>query len=170
MAWRLADELNEDEFRDFKASYRKKSRFLVDESLGPEAARVLRDLGWNVVFVADVGLNSRDDQDVYAYAWREDRIILTHDTDFLDDKRFPPNRNPGVVVLPGASGSPAPLERELARLHLIVAPYREAHRHSKIYVGAEREWTVNAWSKNDGKHHCRRLKFEPGGRILEWHE
>src|SRR5438046_3031647 len=38
MPWQLADELSPDDFRDFQAQYRKKSRFLVDESLGPEAS------------------------------------------------------------------------------------------------------------------------------------
>src|SRR5262245_42318734 len=34
----------------------------------------------------DVDLAGRDDTEVYAYAWRENRVQLTHDGDFLDDK------------------------------------------------------------------------------------
>jgi predicted nuclease of predicted toxin-antitoxin system len=52
------------------------------------------------VFAKPVGLGGRSDEEIFAYAWREKRIIWTHDRDFLDDKRFPVHRNPGVLVLP----------------------------------------------------------------------
>jgi predicted nuclease of predicted toxin-antitoxin system len=45
------------------------------------------------------------DEDVFAVAWKENRIPVTHDPDFLDDRRFPLHRNPGIVVIrPGSSG------------------------------------------------------------------
>ena len=170
MVWKPYREISDEESRAFDKKFRKKSRFLIDESLGAEAARVLRDLGWNTVFVGDVGLSGRDDKDIYAFAWKEDRILLTHDTDFLDDVRFPPYRNPGVVILPGAAGSPAPLERELARLHIILAPYREAHRYAKILVGTWGEWSISAWGKRDGRHARWRIRFGRHGRVEIWSE
>ena len=42
---------------------------------------------------------------VLAFAWKEQRILLTHDFDFLDDSRFPFQRNPGLVGLLGGMGS-----------------------------------------------------------------
>jgi predicted nuclease of predicted toxin-antitoxin system len=83
---------------------KRKTRFLIDESLGIEVANYLREKGYNVQFVGDVGLTGRSDEDVFSYAWRENRMLWTHDRDFLDDRRFPEHRNPGVVVLPGGSG------------------------------------------------------------------
>jgi len=59
--------------------------------------------------VGDVDLAGRDDTEVYAYAWRENRVQLTHDGDFLDDKKFPQHCNPGVIVLPGGGGDQAAL-------------------------------------------------------------
>src|SRR5271166_4121989 len=80
-------------------------RFLVDESLGRDAARVLRENGWNAKFVSDLRLLGKDDTVVFAEAWKQKRVILTHDRDFLDNRKFPPHRNPGVVVfVVGASG------------------------------------------------------------------
>ncbi|MGA2905333.1 MAG: DUF5615 family PIN-like protein [Candidatus Korobacteraceae bacterium] len=80
-------------------------RFLVDESLGNDAARLLRDQGYNAKFVEDLGLMGKADDAVFAAAWKDQRIVLTHDRDFLDNRRFPQNRNPGVVVFAvGASG------------------------------------------------------------------
>jgi predicted nuclease of predicted toxin-antitoxin system len=86
------------------AGEKKKTRFLVDESLGVEIAEYIRGRGFNALFVADAGLRGRSDEDVFAVAWRERRVLLTHDRDFLDDGRFPENRNPGVIVLPGGNG------------------------------------------------------------------
>ncbi len=51
------------------------------------------------------GLEGRSDEDVLAAAWKDKRVLVTHDADFLDDLRFPPHRNPGIIVIrPGASG------------------------------------------------------------------
>jgi len=84
----------------------RRGRFLVDESLGRSAATALNELRYNTLFVGDVGLNGRDDADVLAYAWRTRRILLTHDRDFLDNRRFPESRNPGLaVILAGADGN-----------------------------------------------------------------
>src|SRR5215469_3132633 len=103
MAWKELAPVTDKQTRDF-SRFKKKARFLVDESLGEGVARVLREDGWNAIFVSDVGLVSHSDEDVFAHAWKEDRIVLTHDHDFLDDRCFPPHRNAGVIVLPGASG------------------------------------------------------------------
>jgi predicted nuclease of predicted toxin-antitoxin system len=81
-----------------------KARILVDENLGEEVALFLRNQGCNVEFAGDVGLAGKDNSEVASYAWREKRMIWTHDSDFLDDTLLPEHRNPGVVVLPGANG------------------------------------------------------------------
>ena len=80
----------------------RKTRILVDESLGRGVADLLKDRGYNAVFAEDVGLKGKDDSAVAAYAWREKRSIWTHDADFLKDSVVPQHSNPGVVVLPGA--------------------------------------------------------------------
>ena len=84
---------------------RQRVRFLVDENLGTDAARVLRENGWNAKSVSDLRLVGKDDQAVFGAAWKQKRVVLTHDRDFLDNRRFPVHRNPGIVVfVVGASG------------------------------------------------------------------
>jgi hypothetical protein len=65
MAWRRI--LN-DQFSDFNRKFESKARFLVDESVGMEAARLIRDRGWNVRYVDDVGLWTRSDEEVLAFS------------------------------------------------------------------------------------------------------
>jgi predicted nuclease of predicted toxin-antitoxin system len=115
VAWKRVELPPDKEMAAFVRDQKAKARFLVDESLGPAVAEVLRGAGWNVKFVADVNLAGHSDEDVLAFAHRDDRILLTHDADFLDDRRFPPHRNPGVVVLPGGSGNERVLIRALGQ-------------------------------------------------------
>lgn len=85
-------------------AFRGKARILVDENLGEGVALFLRAQGCNVEFANDVGLAGKGDEEIAAYAWREKRMIWTHDRDFLSDTLLPEHRNPGVVVLPGGDG------------------------------------------------------------------
>jgi predicted nuclease of predicted toxin-antitoxin system len=105
MPWTKLDLPTHEEMRRLDAEYRGRARFLVDESMGERVSEILRGEGFNVRYVGDVGLIGRSDEDVFAEAWRDNRVLVTHDPDFLDNRRFPPHRNPGVVLIrPGSSG------------------------------------------------------------------
>ncbi|MDM8359019.1 DUF5615 family PIN-like protein [Pandoraea communis] len=140
-----------EEIKLFVRQFRKKARFLVDENMGEAAADLLRSLGCRVTFVGDVGLRGKSDETVFAYAWKKRLIILTHDSDFLDDKAFPYHRNPGVIVLPGAEGD-GMLERALIDVVRLVSPYGEVHAGEKISVSVDRVWTMRRFDKAIGKH------------------
>jgi hypothetical protein len=168
MPWHRVTDVPNDKVHAFAQQFQKKARFLVDESPGPNVAEVLRDQGLNAKYVADLGLDGHSDEDVFARAWSEDRIILTHDTDFLDDKRFPPHRNPGVVVLPGAQGDDAVLMTSLAGLLSFVAPFREGYRRSKVIASADAEWTFIRRDLDTGAMTKRRFRIPPRGPTQEW--
>jgi predicted nuclease of predicted toxin-antitoxin system len=99
MPWKKLDLPTADEMRGMDEAYRGKARFLVDESMGATIAKYLNEKGYNTKYVGDEGLEGRSDEDVFAFAWKNERIIVTHDPDFLDDRRFPPHRNPGIVLV-----------------------------------------------------------------------
>jgi hypothetical protein len=46
-----------DQVSDFNRKFESKARFLVDESVGMDAVRLIQDRGWNVRYVDDVGLS-----------------------------------------------------------------------------------------------------------------
>ena len=59
-----------------------------------------RDLGWDVLFVLEHDeLRRASDVEHYRHAREFGRTLITLDRDFLDDRRFPPDASPGVVVL-----------------------------------------------------------------------
>lgn len=168
MTWHRVPDAPQEEVKAFADQFRKRARFLVDESLGVDVAKVLQDQGWNAKYVAELGLEGHSDEDVFARAWVDDRIVLTHDTGFLDDRRFPPHRNPGVVVLPGAQGDEVSLITALAGVSSFVAPFREGYRRRKVLVSANSEWTFIGQNPDSGAMEKRRFRIPPRGVMEEW--
>jgi predicted nuclease of predicted toxin-antitoxin system len=132
---------------------------LVDESVGMDAVRLIQDRGWNVCYVDDVGLSGRSDEEVLAFAWEEQRFLLTHDFEFLDDSRFPFQRNPGLVVLPGGTGSTLRLAEAINGVLALIGPYSEVYRGYKIRITEDGVWTIRRFNTEEGVHQEISVKF-----------
>jgi hypothetical protein len=78
----------------------RRTRFLADENIEPWAVHVMRRNRLDVLEARQLGLEQRDDPEVFAASWKLRRLLLTHDRDFLDDTRVPYNRCAGLMVLP----------------------------------------------------------------------
>ena len=57
-------------------------KLLVDENLHSDVVQWLGDQGFDVLDVCDQGLHGTSDADLLQIAFSEDRVILTHDSDF----------------------------------------------------------------------------------------
>lgn len=57
-------------------------RFLIDNALSPEVARLLRDAGHDAVHVRDYGLQAAEDPVILERAWIEERVVVSADSDF----------------------------------------------------------------------------------------
>ncbi len=148
----------------------RKARFLVDESLGEEAALLLRNLGWNAVFVTDLNLQSKDDRTVFSAAWKTRRVLFTHDRDFLDNRRFPHHRNPGVVVfVVGASGGDD--DRLLRAVFLAQAYIRvwgpDYMRGTKVVFSDDERFSIER-KEEGGTLKTRRFWAPKRGELFEW--
>lgn len=165
MAWRPIKIMKE-EIAAFERKYKKKARLLLDENLDPALAEGLRALGWKLGTVEEIGLKSRDDEDVLAYAHRENRILITNDGDFRNESRFPPHRNPGVVIIPKDLNEAT---RSLAVVLPLVGKYRELFRGAVVEV--DRGGTISIRStENDGRRTTTRFRYSKGSDALKWEE
>src|ERR1700719_153598 len=81
------------------AHYPSKARFIVDDSAGSEVAKALQGCGYNVKRLVDSGVRAQSDDELFTAAGKDNRVIVTHNQDFLDNCRFPPTTNPGVIVI-----------------------------------------------------------------------
>lgn len=58
-------------------------RFHLDEHLDPDIARALRRYGIDVTTTVEAGLRTQSDFAQLDFATREQRVLVTHDADFL---------------------------------------------------------------------------------------
>ena len=89
------------ELRSIAANLAAVPRVYADANLPAGVIASMRhDLHWDVLFVLeDEELRRAPDREHYRRARELARTLITLDRDFFDDKRFPVEDSPGVVVL-----------------------------------------------------------------------
>jgi hypothetical protein len=167
MPWVPLEQPAEDDLRRAMAQHRTRARFLVDESAGVGVARLLKDNGYNAKFVEDIGLRGHSDEDVFAAAWNERRVIITHDADFLDDRRFPPHRNPGVILIhPGADG-----HDDEGLIGCLVKALLIAGNHASWFQGTKLEFFSEEIAiSSEGEPTRERFLWKRRGKVMKWIE
>jgi len=91
-------------------------RFHLDESAHGRLATALRHRGIDVTISADVQLLSASDEQQLAFAFQENRVLITHDADFLQlhQAGF---MHAGIVYGPPGHRSLGQMVRHLCLLH-----------------------------------------------------
>ena len=91
-------------------------RFLVDANLSPRVADGLRKAGFEAVHVADLGLTTATDDEIFDRAVADGLVVVTADSDFGMLLALRSTTSPSVVHLRHAAELPPP-----AHLALLVA-------------------------------------------------
>lgn len=74
-------------------------RFFCDQNITVETTEFLHRQGHDVSSTRDVGLAEAPDDEVLAFAIKEDRVLLTYNADFGDIRLFPIGTHAGIIRL-----------------------------------------------------------------------
>jgi|SRR5262245_20221570 len=168
MPWRKLPQPSPEEEAKLEVDFGKQTTFLADESVDPAISGFLRRKGWNVKTVSDIGLCGQDDEAVLAAAYRDDRVLLTHDRDFLDDRKFPPHRNPGVAVLPEGGQDFGALSTAVHYMLILVGSHREFFQATKLEFLADGSLIVKR--RRRGRDRRTRYRFTRHGPAEIWED
>ena len=163
-------EITEVELAAFDRGFRRQARFYADENIEPVVIATLRRFGFRITAAAEAGLINRDDADHLAHAHRTDCILLTKDRDFLDNRKYPPSRCPGVVVLDIGPLTRDSLRSAIRLLGAVVRPYRGIWHRSKALIGRDYHMTIWQQEHDTGRWMNRRYRLVDGWRPQEWVE
>jgi predicted nuclease of predicted toxin-antitoxin system len=69
-------------------------KFCIDNALSPVFAKKLREYGHDVIHVRDINMHKCSDEEIFEFSKKEDRVIVSADTDFgtilaLRNEAFP---------------------------------------------------------------------------------
>jgi predicted nuclease of predicted toxin-antitoxin system len=72
-------------------------RILLDQGLPRSAAALLRQAGWDVIHVSEIGMSRADDADILQRARAESRVCVTLDADFHSLLATSGERSPSTI-------------------------------------------------------------------------
>jgi len=102
-------------------------RFHLDEHIHPAVAKALRKFGVDVTTTVEAGLRTEDDQAHLGYAIEAQRVIVTHDADFLRLAAQTPD-HPGIAYCHKDRRTVSEIIRTLILIFEILEPGEMAGR------------------------------------------
>ena len=73
-------------------------RLLIDNALSPRLAEALRNAGHDAIHVRDYGMSATKDEEIFERAGRENRVVVSADTDFGRIVALRQTSQPSVII------------------------------------------------------------------------
>jgi predicted nuclease of predicted toxin-antitoxin system len=73
-------------------------KFLIDNALSPYISKSLQEQGHDSVHVLNIGLASASDEIIFAFAEKEERILVSADTDFGTILALKESKKPSLIL------------------------------------------------------------------------
>jgi len=147
------------------------TRFVLDENVDLETMlKFLDGEGLSCTELPERLWKATDDE-VFEFAWQDERVLLTHDDDFLNDSLFPLERTHGIVVMPGGSGDVDRFLKVIGQTLHLMKPRPGLFLQTKIHIRANGDIIVrgvNATSKEPFGPF--RMRFLENGTAEIWEE
>ncbi len=144
-------------------------RFQLDNNVDIQVMLRFLDGAGLPAYSLPYGMERASDEDVLAFAYSKARVLLTHDEDFLDERRFPPESSPGIVVMPGGSGD---VERHLNTIRymlLMMKPSPGMWLQTYVHILPSGVISVNGRNATTGgRIDTWFLRFDKDGKPEHW--
>ena len=76
-----------------------KLRFLIDEDCPLSLENLLNSKGYDTIHVKTSGLSGTKDPELFMFAQKGQRIIISRDLGWANIKNYPPNSHCGLIIL-----------------------------------------------------------------------
>lgn len=75
-----------------------KLKFLIDNALSPIFSKQLKKYGYDVIHVRDIRMEKCCDDEIFDFAKKENRIVVSADTDFGTIVTLRNEKSPSIVI------------------------------------------------------------------------
>ncbi|MBI2449729.1 DUF5615 family PIN-like protein [Candidatus Pacearchaeota archaeon] len=115
-------------------------RFLADENISNSLIKAIKNLGHDIKDIKEYKKNLSD-LEIVKIAYKEDRIILTHDKDFANLKNYPLVSHKGVILLRFSDQSPINVTEIFIKL--LNSSIKDKFKNSLVIINEEEVRIIN---------------------------